>query len=112
MLVANDIKCRQRPELRAVLAHPPALILGHALLERLLQETLGPPFGAVLSGEKQREMPTDHLIGAVALDPLSTCIPRDHPTRRVQHVDRVVHDRLNQLFIAIGGHDRVIEAVS
>ncbi|MNH39776.1 hypothetical protein D3C79_1009960 [compost metagenome] len=57
-------------------------------------------------------MLADHFIGAVALDPFGASVPGNHAPIRVEHVDGVVHHRLNQLFIAVSGNDGVIEAVS
>src|SRR4051794_32559457 len=38
----------------------------------------------------------DDLFGLEALDPLGAAIPARHETVRVEHVDRIVDDRLNQ----------------
>ncbi|MNS59449.1 hypothetical protein D3C72_924080 [compost metagenome] len=112
LVIANHIQRGQRPELRAILAYAPAFILRHALLQRLAQQALRAAFGAILRGEEQREMLADHFIGTVPLDALRACVPRHHMAGRVEHVDGVIHHRLNQLFIAVGRHDRVVEAVS
>ncbi|MNG36300.1 hypothetical protein D3C84_1232870 [compost metagenome] len=57
-------------------------------------------------------MLADHFIPTVTLDPLRACVPRHHMAGRIEHVDGVIHHRLNQLFIAVGRHDRVVDAVS
>ncbi|MCY1443204.1 hypothetical protein D9M71_596060 [compost metagenome] len=112
MFVADHIQGGQGPELRAVLTYAPAFILRHALFQRLTQQALRAALGTILRGEEQREMLANHFIGTVTLDPLRTCIPRHHMAGRVEHVDGVIHHRLNQLFIAVGRHDGGGEAVS
>ena len=104
LLVANDVHRGQGPELRAILAYAPALILRHSLLQGLAQQAFGAAVGTIFGGEEQGEMLADHLVGAIALDPLGTGVPRHHMAIWVEHVDGIVHHRLNQLFIARFGH--------
>ncbi|MNN32386.1 hypothetical protein D3C81_1461080 [compost metagenome] len=111
-VIADHIQRRQCPELRAVLAHAPPLILRHTLFQRLAQQAFRAPFGTILRGEEQREMLADHFIGAIALDTFGAGVPGHHVPGRIKHVDGVVHHRLNQLFVTVRGHGRVVDAVS
>ncbi|MNV88008.1 hypothetical protein D3C71_1821770 [compost metagenome] len=112
MVITDHIQRGQGPELCTILAYAPAFILRHALLQRLAQQALRAAFGAILRGEEQREMLADHFIGTVPLDALRACVPRHHMAGRVEHVDGIIHHRLNQLFVTMGRHDGSIEAVS
>ncbi|MNE70392.1 hypothetical protein D3C80_1661830 [compost metagenome] len=56
-------------------------------------------------------MLADHFIPTVTLDPLRAGVPRHHMAGRVEHVDGIIHHRLNQLFITMGGHEGSVEAV-
>ncbi len=41
-------------------------------------------------------MLADDLLGAVALDPLGAGVPVGHDAARIEHIDRIVGDALNQ----------------
>src|SRR6188472_4539050 len=64
-----------RPEERAVLAHPPALVLEAADALGLLQLVLGPAAIDVGLAVEDRKMLADDLGGQVALDALRPRVP-------------------------------------
>src|SRR5262249_6137028 len=84
------------PELRAVLTNAPAFSLETAgtlrLRQRLSRDVLH-PLGVGVEG---REMSADNLIRLIALETSSAGIPTGDATVAVQHVDRVVSDRLDE----------------
>src|SRR5688572_30785678 len=85
-----------RPEPRAVLAHPPALVLGAAMLARHGQ--LAPRLAGVdvFGSVEAREMLADDLVRLVALDASRATVPARHRPVRSQHVDGVVLYALDQ----------------
>ena len=88
------------PEASPVLPDAPALGLETALLGRDAQCALGQPRAAVLRGIEAREVPADDLLLAIALQALGPGVPADDVAGRVQHVDRVVGDRVDEQPIA------------
>ena len=55
---------------------------------------------AVLLGIEHREMPTDRLVGAVALDALRADVPGGDPSVDIQLEDGIVDHRLDEAAIA------------
>ncbi len=95
-LVVDRIDQDVGPEPLAVLAHALGFAGKLALAERRGQ---GPGRGAgfaVLGRVEQREMPADDLAGGVALDRFGPGVPVRDRALRVEHVDRVVVDALDQ----------------
>ncbi len=74
------------------------------MLQSLVQQHGRPTFGAVLGCKEQREMPPDHLIGAVALYALRPRIPRHHVAFGIEHVDGVIDHCVYQTLVVLGGH--------
>ena len=108
VVVADRIDDGLRPEARAVLADPPALGLEPALLGGGLQDArrAGPPRWSS-SVKKAREMPADDLVGLIALEAPRARIPgRDMPGR-LEHVDRIIGDGVDQQLEALLGDTRV-----
>ena len=85
-----------RPELRAVLADAPALVLEPAVARRALQLALALAGADLLVVVELREVVADDLARLVALDPLGAGVPGHDAAARVEHEDRVVLDRLDQ----------------
>src|SRR6202000_1527494 len=99
------------PELRAILAHAPALSLEAAAALGFLQRQSRDVLQALSVGVKGREMPTNNLIRFIALEAPGAGVPTGHATLAIQHVDRVISDRLNEYpvaaFAGLGGFDAV-----
>lgn len=70
----------------------------------LTQQLLRLAFGAVFRREEQGKMTPHHFIGAIALDPLGARIPRGDMAGGIEHVDGVVHHRLDQLLVTMSRH--------
>jgi hypothetical protein len=86
-----------RPELRAVLAHPPALILEAPRFGGHAQLFVGPSIADGFVGIEAREVLAQDLVNGIALDPLRALVPGRHPSRGVQQEDRVVSGALDEL---------------
>jgi hypothetical protein len=89
-----------RPEAAAILAHPPAFAFKRAIPRRGLQRPLRqsrPPIGL---GVEDREMLAQDLGFLVALEAACPGVPACDIALGVEHVDRVVGDRLDQQPVA------------
>jgi hypothetical protein len=62
-------------------------------------------------GVKRREMTTDDLIRLIALEALGAGVPAGHATLAIQHVDRVISDRLDEEPVAAVAGLGGVEAV-
>src|SRR5262249_43432342 len=51
---------------------------------------------AVLGGEKAGEGLPDDLLGRIALEPRGAGIPAGDPSIKIDHVDRIVDDRVDE----------------
>ena len=87
---------RVGPELRAVLAEPPADVLGAAGGQRAAQQRGGLAGRAILGREERREVLADDLAARVALEAPGTGVPRLDRSVEREQVDRVVLDGLHQ----------------
>src|SRR6185312_9200649 len=96
VLVPDRVDDDRGPEAAAILAHPPAFGLIAPLAGGGVEDTRREPLGAVFGRIKPREMMTDDLVGGVALEPLGAGVPVAHHAARVEHIDRIVRDRINQ----------------
>lgn len=92
-----------RPEGGAVLPGPDSLLFVSAVSEGGVHVPLGFPAAGVLGGEHRGERLAQHLVGGVALDPLGPGVPAGDPALRVEHVDGVVPDALDQQPERVGG---------
>ena len=88
------------PEPAAVFAYPPALVLEAPLTGGDLQLLCAAAGG--LGRVEAREMLSDDLVGAVALDALGADVPGADAAVHVQHEDGVVLDALHQETKALG----------
>jgi hypothetical protein len=93
---ADGIDDHMRPEVRAVLAHPPAFGLELAGALGRLQRGRRNAACDVLLGIEQREVPADHFPGCIALEALGAGIPARDVAGSVEHVDRIVGDGVDQ----------------
>src|SRR5690606_17965569 len=97
--VMHQIDHRQRPEMAAVLAYAPAFGLMAANAQNLSQDAFGHAVETILLGEEAAERVPENLIRDVALDPLCAWIPGHDLAAQVEHVDRVIDDRLDHRFL-------------
>jgi hypothetical protein len=96
ILVADGVDLDQRPEAAAVFAHAPAFAFEMALARGRLQHPRRHADGAVFRRVETREMLADDFVGGIAFEPLSARIPTHDHAARVEHVDGVILDRLDQ----------------
>jgi hypothetical protein len=98
--VADRVQQRERPEAAAALAHAPAFlfIASAACGDRkaALRQILLP----LLRREEAREMLANDLFFRIAIDALGARIPARDKAVGIEHVDRGVHDRIDQGLIA------------
>jgi hypothetical protein len=84
------------PELRPVLADPPALLLVVTIAQRPGELLLGVAPVLLRLRVERTEVPADDLLLGVALDPLGSGVPALDQALRGEHEDRVVLDLLDQ----------------
>ena len=94
--VANRGDDHIGPEAGAVLADTPTHVLVAPMDGRLAQDELRTTSTDVLGGEEDREVAPDHFVRGVALDALRAAVPGSDPAARVQQVDGVVADGVDQ----------------
>ena len=85
-----------RPKRGAILADAPAFRLVFAGRCRDRQCLCGHPLGPFIFSIKPRKVMADDLLARIALDPFRACVPVHHMTLRIQHVDRVIGNALDQ----------------
>jgi hypothetical protein len=88
-------------ELRAVLADAHALLLVPPRPIGEAQDLGGPPRGDRSRREEPRVVRADDLVGGVALDALGTRVPGADVADRVEHVDRVIPDRVDERAVVL-----------
>src|SRR5690606_11965031 len=96
LLVADRRDDDVGPEAGPVLADAPSFVFETALLGREAQLLLGP---AGLDGFRRveaREVLADDLLRRVSLEPLGADVPSLDATGRIEHVDRVVGNAIDQ----------------
>ncbi len=96
LVVPDRVDHHMGPEERAVLSDPPCFILKAPGCDRGLQAALRLASRLILLAIEAREMLTDDLVRPIALDALRAGIPARDMARRVEHVDRIVRDALDQ----------------
>lgn len=94
--IADRIDHHIGPEAAAVLAQAEPLGLEPADGRGRVQGTRRQSRGAVFLGIEAGEMLADDLGGCIALEPLGAGIPARDRAGRIEHVDRVVGDRIDQ----------------
>jgi hypothetical protein len=106
LLVPQSGDHHVRPEQRAVLAHPPTLVLDatHLAGDRELLLRLSGCHG--LGQVELGEVLADDLVRLVALDALSARVPRAYPTAHVEQEDRVIGDAVDEQLVVIGDDGR------
>jgi hypothetical protein len=80
----------------AVLSDSPGFRFEASVTGRGGEDLLGHAGLPVLLGKKARVMLADDLLGGVALDPLHARIPAGDVPLRVEHVDRIVGDSIDE----------------
>ena len=83
-------------EARPVLARPPGLGFEAAILARGLEVAQRQALLDVAGGIEAREVRADHVGGVVALDPAAAAVPGADIAARIEHVDGVVGDGVQQ----------------
>jgi hypothetical protein len=96
IVVVDGVDLDQRPEAAAVLAHAPAFAFEVALTRRRLQHPRRQADGAVFGRVELGKMLADDLVGRIALEPFGARIPAHDHAARVEQIDRVILDRLDQ----------------
>ncbi len=94
--VADRIDDHVGPEPAASLADAPALVFEAALFPRRAKGGFRQAGRLVLVSVETGEVLSEDLFLAVALEPLGAPVPARHPAFRIQHVDGVVADALDQ----------------
>src|SRR5262249_44892315 len=63
---------------------------------------------------ERREVATDDLVRAIAVDPFGADVPRHHATARIEHEDRVVAHALDELseHVPVAAHARRLANVA
>ena len=84
------------PESRPVLADSPALCLEPPFVPGSLESDARNLRLPVLLGVEAREMLTHDLVGGIALESLGAGIPAAYPSFRVEHVNGIVSDALDE----------------
>src|SRR5262249_11138239 len=84
------------PELRAVLANSNAFVLEASFPRGHFELLVDLALSDVLFGVEGRQVSPDDLVRRVPLDALGAHVPRGDMTARVEQVDRVVLDALDQ----------------
>ena len=92
----DRVEHHARPKPAAVLAHTPAFALELAFAPGDLEHLLRQSRRFVFLSVKLGEMLADDFVGLEALDPLGTCVPAGHAAAGIEHVDRIVDDRLDE----------------
>ena len=103
--VADRIDDDVGPEARAVLADAPAFAFKPAFALRGLSARFGKPGCAILVGVEAGEMLADDFVVSIALEALGTGFQL-LTSPRVQHVDGVIRDRLDQQAVTALGRLR------
>ena len=85
-----------RPEQAAVLAHAPTFGLVATVFHRRAQPPRRKAGGPVVVGEELGVMLADRLVGGIALDPLGAGVPADDDAVRIEHVDGVIGQPVDQ----------------
>src|SRR5688572_20567075 len=84
------------PETRAVLAHTPALGFIFALFTGGAKRARRQSGLAILVGEEAGEMLADDLVGFIALEAARSRIPGGDTAVRLEHIEGVIGDRIDQ----------------
>src|SRR5690606_28388804 len=86
--------------------HTPAFGCEPAGLRGLLQCLLRNAGLTFLVGVEAREMLSDDFLGRIAFDALCAGVPTGYAAVRIDPVDRIVDDRLDELLVSSGGEGR------
>ncbi len=100
VVVADRVDHHVGPELAAVTAHAPAFALVAAFDRRPVQVAFRRPVGAILRRIEVREVAAEDVGGLIALEALGARVPTRHMAGRIEHVDGVVVDRVDQQAVA------------
>jgi len=104
VVVADRIDHRAHPKAGAILADAPPLALKFALAARGFEHSFRHPGLAVFLGVEHREVLPENILGRIALDSLGPGVPARHPAVRVEHVDCIVDDRLDEQLERLFGY--------
>src|SRR5262249_24142972 len=79
-----------------------SLRFGTARPPRFLENSGGKPVSPILGREKTREMLPDDLARLISVDPLRPGVPANYRAVRVQHIDCIIADRIDQQLETLG----------
>ena len=85
-----------RPKVGAIFSYAPAFGLVFPGRCRDCQRFCGNPLCPLLFGVKLRKVMTNDLSARIPLDPFRSRVPVNHMPLRIQHVDRVISNALDQ----------------
>ncbi len=109
--VPDHVDHHVRPEACAVLAHAPALVFEPTSVASCPERRCRQIECLVLIGVEPREMLSDDLVFPVAFEPLRPAVPARHSAFRIQQVDRVVANPLDQEPVTAFGGLSLFEAL-
>src|SRR4029078_11943939 len=95
-VLLDPVDDHARPESRPFLARAPASALEPALRPRDVEHFGGKAGLTVLVGVESGEVLAQYLVGLEALAPLGASVPAGYMAVWIEHVDRVVDDRLHE----------------
>jgi hypothetical protein len=98
-----------RPKAASILPKPPPLALEAALLFCGPQRSGWKIYRSVFDRIEAREVVADDLVCRVTLEPFRAGIPARHKAARIEHVDCVVADPLDQHPVTPVGRLRILE---
>ena len=102
VFVTNGVNDNARPELRSIFPNPPTVGVETTRLASGAEGSLRRSGLLVLRSIKPAKRLADDFARGVALQPNPTRIPTDDATFQVQHVNRVIYDRIDKKLDAIG----------
>lgn len=84
------------PEVRAILANPPAFSFETTFGNGRIQRSLGLAGKAILFGIETREMLAEYFRLLIPFETPGSGIPAGDDAIGIDHVDRIVHHRIDQ----------------
>lgn len=98
------------PKTASIFTDAPALGLEATISLRGFERDPGNPLLAFLGSVKPRKMLADDFFRLIPLESLSACVPARHTPFRIEHVNRIIGDALDQQFILAAGVCHVIDS--
>ncbi len=95
-VVMDSVHHHMGEKFPAVLAQAPTFHFETLLLGRNPQDAIRQAVGAVLGKEEAGEMIADDFLSRIAFETLRPGIPANDPALGIQHIQRVVGDRIDE----------------